>query len=91
MRRRRRDRIEILAEILRAARTPDKQTRVMYEVAISYDPFMVYLGKLIDLGLIEVLEDPGGGRRPHRYRTTSSGEELLKRIDEVYRTLRMDA
>ncbi|RLC72354.1 MAG: hypothetical protein DRI26_03160 [Chloroflexi bacterium] len=77
--RNRRTNIQIIAEILRLARTEVGKTRIMYSVNMSHAQLGKYISFLLRRGFLELLE--GGGSV--KYRTTGKGRELLKDIDKM--------
>lgn len=66
-----RDRLEIIADILRAAGSGAKKTRIMYVANLSYGLFEKYLGRTVQVGFLR-LNDEG-------YEVTKKGETFLEK------------
>lgn len=71
--RKRRTKIDIIAQILKVAIKPKLKTHIMYEAELSFYQVNTYLGRTIDCNLLEKVEDKP---RP-RYKTTGKGERYL--------------
>ena len=78
-----RNNLDIMADILRAATAGSKKTRIIYSTNLNYNIGSRYLTQLIKHGLMAV----------HRgsiiYKTTEKGHEFLKKYDDLmeYRNL----
>jgi len=80
--RRRRSRVEVIAEILGEALEGANKTRLMYRCNLNFGRFNRYLKELLDAGLIErVAANPDAGLV--LYRTTDKGRELLKILQKA--------
>ncbi len=69
----RRDRYEILAEILQVCRRPCGKTRVMYKASLSYAQVVGCIESLRMLELWEIIPEP------QQDQTTKKGLEFLRR------------
>ena len=80
---RRRDRHEIIIEILRTARSGQIKTHIMYKAKLSYAQVNEYLPLLIDKGLLEPFTMKQ--RKVHRklYRTTEKGMRLIENFESI--------
>ncbi len=76
--RKKRNREEIIASILDAARHGATKTRIMYVSFLSFSQLQRYLSMAVETGLLG-LDDTA-----KRYLITSKGFEYLKRFDEVH-------
>jgi len=84
---RRRDRHDIVAEILRTARRGGIKTHIMYKAKLSYSQINSYLQVLVDKGF---LENTTISRKRHFvtvYRTTSKGLMYINNLDAVNQLL----
>ena len=70
-----RNRIEILAEVLEACREPQLKTRIMYRANLSWGPITDYLHFCQEMGVVEKV-----GKR---YKVTERGKQLLKELLEI--------
>ena len=76
-----RSRMEILYDIISAARSPVKKTNLMYKSNLSFKQLELYLGFLVEQGLIEAKpEDEGHGRI---YSATSKGYQFTKIFEDL--------
>ena len=75
---RRRDRLEIISEILRSTLTGKVKTRIMYKANVNFNQFKEYMGYLMDAGLIMRIKN---GKRTI-YKTTDKGLLLLHKLKE---------
>src|SRR3989338_5444332 len=84
---RRRSDIEIIAEMLKVSKHGAGKTKIMYHADMSYSQTQKYLGFLSDEGFIvrTTTVNPSA-----TYRTTESGLELLRGIDNVRGMLGLD-
>jgi predicted transcriptional regulator len=74
--RRRRNRIEVICDILSEALGGANKTRLMYHCNLNFMRFNRYLQELLDAGLIERV-----GSNPERivlYKTSDKGRELIR-------------
>jgi len=80
---RRRDRHEIIVEILRTARSGKIKTHIMYKAKLSYAQINEYLPLLIGKGFLELFIMKQ--RKVHRklYRTTEKGMRLLENFESI--------
>jgi len=76
-----RDRVEIMAEILRLCSKPQIKTQVMYGINLSWKMLQHYLSELQSLKLLEV------GKKSTTYITTSRGKEFVKKWEELQKFL----
>jgi predicted transcriptional regulator len=72
-----RDRIEIIAEILGLCSKPKTKTHVMYGTNLSWKMLQHYLSELQSRGLLEVHDDST------RYITSHRGLEFLEKWREI--------
>jgi predicted transcriptional regulator len=70
-----RDRHEIAIQILKTARTGAKKTELMRDANLSYAQARLYLGNLLEKGLLKLDEK-------NRFKTTTEGEAFLKRCED---------
>ena len=76
-----RSRMEILYDIVSASKSPAKKTNLMYKSNLSFKQLELYLGFLIEQGLIEVRpEESGSGRM---YGATSRGFQFSKLFEDL--------
>lgn len=75
----RRDRLEVINEILDVAVDGVVKTRIMYRTNVNFRQFENYVDPLLDAGLIEVSDNDS--RRI--YRTTDKGKVLLSKLSET--------
>lgn len=76
--RKKRNREEIIASILDAARLGATKTRIMYVSFLSFSQLQRYLNMAVETGLL------GLDSTAKKYLITSKGFEYLKRFDEVH-------
>ena len=74
---RKRNRLEIAAQILRLCKEPQIRTRIMYRTNLSWRMLGKYLSLLRSTGLLEVHCSPA------KYVTTPKGLEFLKRWSDL--------
>ena len=72
-----RDRVEIMAEILCLCMEPRTKTHVMYGTNLSWKMLQHYLSELQNLKLLEVHDDST------RYVATPRGQEFLEKWKEL--------
>ena len=80
----RRSRLRIIADILKHAQSPVKQTHIMYECNLSFSQLKRYLKFLKIRALIRRKLDTGS----IIYQTTNDGQEFLRRYSSIARLLR---
>ena len=83
----RRDRHEIVAEILNIAIDGKIKTHIMYKAKLSYSQMNEYLPLLVAKGFLENPEIAKIGQRTKIYKTTPKGLEFmesLKYIDKLW-------
>lgn len=71
----RRDKHDIVLDILKIARGGKKKTQIMYRAKLSYGQLKAYLGLLNDRGLLETNDGV--------YHTTSKGLFFIKTYEEI--------
>ena len=76
-----RDRIEIMAEILGLCSKPKTKTHVMYGTNLSWKMLQYYLSELQSLELLEVHSNS------KRYVTTKRGQDFVKKWKELQKLL----
>jgi predicted transcriptional regulator len=81
--RKRRDRLEIIGEILKAARVGIQKTQIMYHAGLSFAVLTEYLSFLVRLGLLEACKK----NEKLIYKTTPKGRRYVKRYEEIKRLL----
>jgi predicted transcriptional regulator len=69
-----RDRHEIAMEILNKALSGKKKTELMRDVGLSYLQAKLYLGELVDRGLLRIDEK-------QNFKTTKKGTEFLEKCE----------
>ena len=72
----RRGKVDIIADILKAAKGGSKRTRVVYETNLNFTIFQEYLDVLVERGLIE--------RFNGQVYTTDMGFEYIRIYDDLY-------
>jgi predicted transcriptional regulator len=77
-----RGRWDIMASVLRVARSPKSRTHVMYGANLSFRQLERYMELLLDKGLLSVSEETNS-KAKHLYMITDLGRSFL----ETYRTL----
>ena len=82
----RRSTLDIVGEILRLEQAG--KTQIMYQVNMSHVQVNRYLELLLERGLLEKVS---GRTRNPRYATTDQGRQVLSHIDEVVRSLDINA
>lgn len=73
--------MEILYDIVSASKSPAKKTNLMYKSNLSFKQLELYLGFLIEQGLIEVRPEEGGSGR--MYGATSRGFQFSKLFEDL--------
>ena len=79
----RRDRHEIVAEILQTAVNGKIKTHIMYRAKLSYSQINEYLPLLIDKGFLENARVMRGRQHTIVYRTTSKGRLFIENLESV--------
>jgi len=82
--RKRRNRLYIIAEILKVARHGASKTQVMYRASLSFAQLTAYLSLLVEFGLLEAIKK----NEKVIYRTTAKGVQYLKSYEEIKHLLR---
>jgi len=77
--RKRRDRLYIIAEILKAARNGIQKPQIMYKASLSFAQLTAYLSLLVKFGLLEATKQ----NEKIIYKTTSKGIRYLKSYEEI--------
>ena len=87
---RRRSRLEIYLDVLRAVRKEVKKpTRIMYTANISWNPLQKILESMVSGGFIRKIETKGRKRTTRRYEITQSGTNILMYLDREKDFLRL--
>jgi len=79
----RRDRHEIVSEILNYARRGKIKTHIMYKAKLSYAQISEYLPLLVEKGFVENITVKQRSRIVTMYRTTEKGIEFLNRLESM--------
>ncbi len=79
----RRDRHEIVAEILNHAKGGKIKTHIMYKAKLSYSQINEYLYLLVEKGFMESLAIKRKRQKVTMYRTTEKGIEFLDYIESI--------
>jgi predicted transcriptional regulator len=74
----RRDRHDIVAEILESARGGAIKTHIMYKARLSYAQLNDYLTSLVDKGFLESLMTVENRQTKRLFKTSEAGEEFIK-------------
>jgi predicted transcriptional regulator len=82
----RRDRLYIIAEILKIAEDGSLKTQIMYKANLSFAQLNEYLSFLTRMELLKIHKE----ERKKIYRTTDKGEEYLDRYEEISHLLRTE-
>ena len=80
---RRRDRHDIVAEILRTAMNGKIKTHIMYRAKLSYSQINEYLPMLVEKGFLENNKVTHGRQTTAVYRTTSKGLQFIENLDSI--------
>ena len=75
----RRDRLEIIADILEVAKGGQLKTRILYDGNLSFSQLNKYLAFMIKMGFLEVNMD----NEKRIYRTTNRGLKYLESFEEI--------
>lgn len=76
-----RNRLEIMAQILGLCKEPQIRTRIMYGTNLSWRMLVKYLSVMQSIGLLEVHHSPT------EYLTTQKGLEFLRKWKELAKLL----
>ena len=79
----RRDRHDIVSEILNHAKRGKIKTHIMYKAKLSYSQINEYLNLLIDKGFLENMAVRQKKKVITVYRTTEKGREFLDRLESI--------
>lgn len=79
----RRDRHDIIAEILKTAANGRIKTHIMYRAKLSYSQINEYLPLLVEKGFLENVKITRGRYRATVYRTTSKGKQFIENLESV--------
>jgi len=83
----RRDRHDIVAEILRTAQRGGIKTHIMYKAKLSYSQINSYLQVLVEKGFLENTTIPEKRHSVTIYRTTPKGLQYVSNLDAVNQLL----
>jgi predicted transcriptional regulator len=86
---RRRDRHEIVAQILQTARGGAIKTHIMYKAKLSYGQLSEYIPMLVEKGFLENITVVDHGQTKRLFKTTDQGERFLgqvRSIDQLWST-----
>ena len=83
----RRDRHDIVAEILKTAREGRIKTHIMYKAKLSYSQINAYLQLLVDKGFLENNTVMRKRQTITLYKTTPKGVYFIENIDMVNQML----
>jgi len=70
-----RDRHDIVIQILKRAKTGANKTELMRDENLSFSQAKLYLGNLLEKGLLEVDDK-------HRFKTTAEGKVFLRKCED---------
>ncbi|MFQ6073735.1 MAG: winged helix-turn-helix domain-containing protein [Candidatus Bathyarchaeia archaeon] len=79
----RRDRHDIVAEILKTAKGGKIKTHIMYKAKLSYSQINEYLNLLIKKGFLENMTIKRKRQTVTMYRTTKKGIEFLDHLESI--------
>ena len=79
----RRDRHEIIAEILDTTKEAKIKTHIMYKAKLSYAQLYEYLDLLVEQGFLENMTIKRNKQILTMYRTTQKGMEFLHHMESV--------
>ncbi len=80
---RRRDRHDIVAEILKTAVNGKIKTHIMYRAKLSYSQVNEYLPMLVDKGFLENNKTSYGKHLTAVYRTTTRGLQFIENLESI--------
>jgi predicted transcriptional regulator len=79
----RRDRHDIVAEILKTAKGGRIKTHIMYKAKLSYSQINEYLNLLVEKGFLENMTVKRKRQTITMYRTTKKGMEFLDHLEFI--------
>jgi predicted transcriptional regulator len=79
----RRDRHDIVAEILKTAVNGKIKTHIMYRAKLSYSQVNEYLPMLVNKGFLENNKASRGRHTTAIYRTTTLGLQLIENLESI--------
>jgi len=79
----RRDRHDIVAEILKTAKGGKIKTHIMYKAKLSYSQINEYLSLLVRKGFLENMTVKRRRQTITMYRTTEKGMEFLDHLESI--------
>jgi predicted transcriptional regulator len=79
----RRDRHDIIVEILKAAINGKVKTNIMYNARLSYTQLNEYLPKLVEKGFLKNLKTKRKKDYKNVFQTTSKGLKLLENLENI--------
>jgi predicted transcriptional regulator len=79
----RRDRHDIVAEILKTAVNGRIKTHIMYRAKLSYSQVNEYLPMLVNKGFLENHKASRGRQTTAVYRTTTLGLQLIENLESI--------
>jgi predicted transcriptional regulator len=79
----RRDRHDIVAEILKTAVNGRIKTHIMYRAKLSYSQVNEYLPMLVNKGFLENHKAARGRQTTAIYRTTTLGLQLIENLESI--------
>ena len=82
----RRDRLDIIAEILTIAKDGHLKTQIMYRANLSFAQLNEYLNFLTNMGLLEIQKET----RKNNYFTTEKGDRYLNKYKDISNILGKD-
>ena len=80
---RRRDRHDIVAEILKTAMNGKIKTHIMYRAKLSYSQINEYLPMLVGKGFLENTKVSRGRQTTAVYRTTTRGLQFIENLESI--------
>jgi predicted transcriptional regulator len=80
---RRRDRHDIVAEILKTAVNGKIKTHIMYRARLSYSQINEYLPMLVDKGFLDNTRVSRGRQTAAVYRTTTKGLQFIENLESI--------
>ncbi len=78
-------RLEIIADILSAAKTPAIKTDIIYGANLNFKQAERYLENCVECGLLKVKEESS-----KKYVTTKKGHKFLKAIETIGETITLE-
>jgi len=80
---RRRDRHDIVAEILKTSMNGKIKTHIMYRARLSYSQINEYLPMLVDKGFLENTKVSRGRQTTAVFRTTTKGLQFIENLESI--------